>query len=168
MERNRINSRYILSCLLPIILVFMSLWSCILGSPPISIIFKIFFISQKEKTLIRIHNLAKELRCKQLRMIAKHELLLNTSAHQCSTTDVFIREIYLQITIEILNTVIILSPNNRAHRQILFLFYNLLNRLMLNMTMNCHSFIIGSFIIDSFLDKFNDCLSFIFFLLENI
>ena len=127
--------------ILPIIFIFMILFTIICTLITISFILEVFLKAKENYGFVRLHDLAQQLSCIQLGVIGKHDLLLDASRHQSTPSNIFISKVSLQISIKILNAFLITLQVQFAHRKMVILFDNFLNSPFLDLSFNYELFL---------------------------
>lgn len=133
-----INSCYILFC--PFMLIkriAMKVRAQISSTITVPFITTILFKTYQLNSLITLHRFTEKLSRKQLWMVSKHYLLLNTSMRQCPSTNKLVSKIYLYLPIIIFNTLIISSHNNLTHFFIFAFLDKILYPRINNLPSNC-------------------------------
>lgn len=113
-EINRIDCSNQLFCLY-IVVVLVLVGSCYLDIGVVALGLEVFFEAFELEGLVVAHFLADQHGDVHLWVDCHHDLLLHCPECQCPTPDVLVREVYLNLPIELLYIPVILHHLNSTH-----------------------------------------------------
>lgn len=93
----------------------MSFFSCVSCCMAVPWVLGIFFETHQIYGFIGLHDLAKQLRCKQLGVVSKHDFFLYAAVGEGSSSEILVGEVSLETAIVVLDACVVRCHFQRAH-----------------------------------------------------